>query len=88
MSKVTIAARVANAKCIVSCKVSVGVMHKPKLAKLKRRGSNVLNDGQRIVSSFFSKTSRSKEQSSIGVSIFFCIHHTFGCLEPVLVLGF
>jgi hypothetical protein len=49
----------------------VGVMHKPKLAKLKRRGSNVLNDGQRIVSSFFSKTSRSKERSSIGVSIFF-----------------
>ena len=63
-------------------------MHKAKFAKLKRRGSNVLNDGQRIVSSFFSKTSRSKEKSSIGVSIFFCIHINFGCLEPVFVLGF
>ncbi|GFG34869.1 hypothetical protein Cfor_10396 [Coptotermes formosanus] len=40
-------------------------MHKPKLAKLKRRGSNVINDGQRTVSSFFSKTSRPKEQSYI-----------------------
>lgn len=65
----------------------MGVMHKPKLAKLKRRGSSVLKDGQRVVSSFFSKTSRFKEQSSIGVSIFFCIHHTFDCLEPVFVLG-
>lgn len=66
----------------------MGIMHKPKLTKLKRRGSNVLNDGQRTVSSFFSKTSRSKEQSSTGVSIFSCIHHTFGCLEPVFMLRF
>jgi hypothetical protein len=63
-------------------------MHKPKLAKLKRRGSNVINDGQRTVSSFFSKTSRPKEQSYIEVSISSACHYTVSCLNFVLLLQF